>query len=302
MRLGIDPKVDYAFKRLFGSEKNHAILISLLHAVLQLPPNRQIVQIEILNPFSIKEALDDKLSIVDILAVDQRGRQYFIEMQMLAPWHFPKRILYYWAQRHKDQILEGEEYATLKPTIGICFLNSILFDASDYHLQFRLIAEKQKIVFSEDIEIHVLELPKFVLTENELTTPLDRWLFFLRHADNLDPEHLPPLLDSPEIHLATEDLRVLTQDQQERLLYESRFKKLHDDNYLANYGNIMRREGREEGREEGLLIGRITLCQKLLQLPSPAKVELERMGPTELKNLTDQLEQELFKKLGRAQS
>jgi hypothetical protein len=35
MILGIDPKVDYAFKRLFGREQNVALLISLLNAVLQ---------------------------------------------------------------------------------------------------------------------------------------------------------------------------------------------------------------------------------------------------------------------------
>ncbi|MBI4861517.1 MAG: PD-(D/E)XK nuclease family transposase, partial [Candidatus Riflebacteria bacterium] len=37
MRLGIDPKVDFAFKWLFGSEANKPLLVHLLHAVLQLP-------------------------------------------------------------------------------------------------------------------------------------------------------------------------------------------------------------------------------------------------------------------------
>jgi hypothetical protein len=34
MMLGIDPKVDYAFKWLFGNQKNTSILIHLLHAIL----------------------------------------------------------------------------------------------------------------------------------------------------------------------------------------------------------------------------------------------------------------------------
>ena len=49
---GIDPKVDYAFKRLFGSPANSSLLISLLNAVLAFPAARQIASVEILNPFT----------------------------------------------------------------------------------------------------------------------------------------------------------------------------------------------------------------------------------------------------------
>lgn len=54
---GIDPKVDYAFKRLFGLERNRTLLIHLLHAILQPTPEERIVTLEILNPFSDKEKL-----------------------------------------------------------------------------------------------------------------------------------------------------------------------------------------------------------------------------------------------------
>jgi hypothetical protein len=68
MILGIDPKVDYAFKKLFGSEGNTDLRIDLLHAVLQPPPGRLITAVELLNPFSERETLDDKLSILDVKA------------------------------------------------------------------------------------------------------------------------------------------------------------------------------------------------------------------------------------------
>jgi predicted transposase/invertase (TIGR01784 family) len=50
----------------------------------------------LLNPFNEKDTADDKLSILDIKARDQRGRQYNVEMQMLAPRVYPQRVLYYW--------------------------------------------------------------------------------------------------------------------------------------------------------------------------------------------------------------
>ena len=70
----IDPKVDYAFKHVFGREENTPLLIHLLHAVLQPPSQQQITALELLNPFNDKDALDDKLSILDIKARDASGR------------------------------------------------------------------------------------------------------------------------------------------------------------------------------------------------------------------------------------
>ena len=54
METGIDPKVDYAFKRVFGSEENREILLNLLNAVLMSADSRPLQEIEILNPFSHK--------------------------------------------------------------------------------------------------------------------------------------------------------------------------------------------------------------------------------------------------------
>lgn len=121
---GIDPKVDYVFKWLFGKEIHVALLLSLLNAVLKPPPGQRIVDLTIVNPFNDKEALDDKISILDIKARDQLGRQYNIEMQMLGSPIFLKRLLYYWAVLHADQLHEGEEYAGLRPTITIAFVNA----------------------------------------------------------------------------------------------------------------------------------------------------------------------------------
>src|SRR5437899_1434994 len=98
MRVDVDPKVDYAFKRLFGVETNAPLLIHLLNAVLQPPPGKLVREINLLNPFNDKEYVADKLSIVDLKARDQGGRQFLVEMQLLVPWVFPKRLLYYWAK------------------------------------------------------------------------------------------------------------------------------------------------------------------------------------------------------------
>src|SRR5437899_1621409 len=121
MQIGLDPKNDYAFKRVFGHEHTRPLLSSMLDAVLQPPPEHRLVELDLLNPFNDKEKLDDKLSILDIKARDQSGRQFNIEMQLLVHAAFLERVLYYWAKFHQGQIHKGDTFLKLQPTISICF-------------------------------------------------------------------------------------------------------------------------------------------------------------------------------------
>ena len=72
MPIGIRPTNDFAFKKIFGSPENERALISLLNSILGLPV--PIVDVTIANPFNLKDFQDDKLSVVDIKAVDQSAR------------------------------------------------------------------------------------------------------------------------------------------------------------------------------------------------------------------------------------
>jgi predicted transposase/invertase (TIGR01784 family) len=118
---GVDPRVDYAFKKVFGSQVNIAILLDLLEAVLRPSRAARIVDAQILNRFNEKDTTDDKLSILDIKACDQKGRHYNIEMQMVGTDVFPHRALYYWAVVHGHQLQEGDDYIAFQPTISIGF-------------------------------------------------------------------------------------------------------------------------------------------------------------------------------------
>ena len=82
MILNVNPTVDYAFKHLLGRDSTRPILVSVVDSVLDPAPAHRIRDIELLNPFNPKETLDDKLSILDIKARDQSGRQFNVEMQM----------------------------------------------------------------------------------------------------------------------------------------------------------------------------------------------------------------------------
>ena len=229
MIINVDPKVDYAFKHLFGREATRPILIDVINSVLGPPPVREI---ELLNPFNPKEALDDKLSILDIKARDQAGRLFNVEMQMLAFRYYEKRILYYGCKLHQQQFQEGQDYLELKPTISISFLNHVLFpQVPSYHLRFQLLEERHRFPLTDDMEFHLLELPKFTKSVDELTTRLDLWLYFFRHGETMDINALPAVfLQDPLMMRVVEELNMLAQSDQERERYETRRKAQLDYN------------------------------------------------------------------------
>jgi predicted transposase/invertase (TIGR01784 family) len=288
--IGIDPKNDYAFKHLFGRDATKPILIDVLDHVLNPAPSGRVRDLDLLNPFNPKEALDDKLSILDIKARDQTGRQFNVEMQMLAFPFYEKRILYYLCKLYQQQLHEGQEYVELKPTISISFLNYVLLpQLPEYHLRFRLLEDSHHFPLTGDLEFHILELPKFKKSAAELTSGLDIWLYFLRHAEKMDTEALPSCLRQPLVIRAMEELKMLTQSDLERERYEARRKAQMDQNTLLK---VARMEGLEEGLERGRLIGAIQFCERMLRRPETPKDRLSALSLDDLARLAEDFQKE----------
>ena len=80
MPLGINPLNDFAFQKTFGTPENREPLISLLNAILK--PKSPITEVTIMNPFNYRDFQDDKLSILDVKAVDAARSVYDVEVQL----------------------------------------------------------------------------------------------------------------------------------------------------------------------------------------------------------------------------
>ncbi len=212
-------------------------------------------------------------------------------MQLLPERAFRGRVLYYWSELHQQQLHAGEEYHRLRPTISVCFTNFVLFpEVADHHLVFELLNRTHQLVFSPDLLLVTLELPKFTRPVEQLSDPLDVWLYFLRHAETLDSDKLPATLNTPEIRQALEELNVLSQNDLERERYLARVKVQRDE--LSRLASA-REDGREEGREQGKLIGAIQTCQDLLKQPLTPTEQLLKLPIADLQRLVEQLKQQL---------
>ena len=72
----INPRVDIAFKKIFGVEENKDLLISLINSIVG--PEDQVSEVTLLNPYNLKSFRTDKLSILDIKARNQDGKKFNI--------------------------------------------------------------------------------------------------------------------------------------------------------------------------------------------------------------------------------
>jgi predicted transposase/invertase (TIGR01784 family) len=256
MVTGIDPKVDYVFKRLCGNEDHALLLVDLLNAVLGFPVGRAVTGVTLLNPFVPKDYAEGKVSVLDVRARDDPGRQFLLEMQRFVPPALAKRLLFYWAGGHADQLLKGERYELLQPTYTICLLNEPFLPGAAFHHAFGPYDAQNGVLLCKDFDIHVIELSKFDLPAEQVKTPLERWCYFFKHGAALEPGNLPAALDVPVIRQAVEVLVKISQSELERQHYLERQRAERDAANLAAEARVARQVGFEEGREKGFDEGR----------------------------------------------
>ena len=221
---------------------------------------------------------------------------------MLATAALVQRLLYYWSRVYSQQLSEGDDYTRLRPTISICFVNGAVFaDRPEHHNLFRLLDAAGQLCLTDDLVVHVIELPKFTRTLAELRTPLDFWLYFFKNGAELDADALPEPMDKPDQRKAMGVLKMLAQSDMERELYEGRLKAKRDMQTLETLRDQWQQRYEAADREvRRQLAERICLCQRLLRRSVSGTDELVGRSVEDLQEQAERLEREVTEKIGPA--
>ena len=250
----INPRVDFAFKKLFGSEENKDLLISLINAIVS--EQEQVVEVELKNPYNLADYRAGKMSILDIKAKAQNGRWFNVEMQISEDYNFDKRAIYYWAKLVTEQLSEGMMFKELKKTISINILDfNFIPNTPEVHNCYKIIntATGKDDKLHDIFELHYIELKKFKKTYHQINSALDRWSTFLTKADKLDKEHVPKELASDKNIVKAIEAVDRMFNEEERLVYETRMQSLADvESKIASAEEKGLEKGLEQGREEGI--------------------------------------------------
>ena len=268
----ISPRIDIAFKKIFGVEDNKDLLISLINSIVG--QEDQVSEVTLLNPYNPKSFKKDKLSILDIKAKGVSGKRFNIEIQIADEADYDKRALYYWAKLYTEQLKVAQDYSTLSKAIGIHILNfTSIPQAKDYHNVFHITEKNEGFRYFEDLELHTIELNKFSSNANEglsdivakVKTSLDMWSAFLTRNDLLKADSLPRELDDVNLKKAITVLEVMNFSDEERDFYEDHLKWLRiETNSLKKMKAEGKAEGLVEGKAEGKAEEKIEIARNLL--------------------------------------
>ena len=257
--LETKPRVlnDYIFKKIFAKNGNESILKDFLIGILNIPIERVETKAEVSLE---KQLAENKLGRLDILATLDDKTIVNIEVQILNKYNFIDRTLYYWSGVYYNELKAGEDYVKGKRTIAINILDYELFEEGPYHEVATLRREYKNTVLTDKIEIHFIQIPKFIKEEKSDNKKLSQWMQFI--SQNNKEEVRRAMEENKEIKKANDEYEYLTGEEAERRLAFLREKAIRDE---INNLNGSRLEGIEIGIKKGEQKQKIEIAKNMLK-------------------------------------
>lgn len=270
--LFADPKTDFAFKKIFGTEEHKPLLIALLNGLLELDEAHRLVEVQLLSPEQRPTVQGLKNSIVDVKCVDARGTQYVVEMQVLNVEGFEKRVVYNVAKAYTAQLDAGRPYPELHDVVGVTICDFELWGRAEgvpvpMLSRWRMQEQHGGARGLGQLQFVFLELPKYDSTRPPETV-VEKWAYFFREAPNLHV--VPEELSERPFRDALEAARAAGFSEEEWEAYLRAGMAIQDERGALSLAEKQghqrgKLEGREEGRADGRADGLRLALRKLFR-------------------------------------
>ncbi len=269
---------DYVFKRIFAKPKNNQELKEFVEAILDI----KIKKIEVKNPEITKNYTDEKLGILDIRATIDDDKILDVEMQVSNIYTFVNRNIGYGARLIAEDTRVSETYEGLKKFISINILVENLLKRNTYHSIVHLkfdnnnpkkyvdmgYKEEQEDL-TDRIEIHYIELQKFIKSKPGMNSKLEQWLWLLTGEDE---KIEMASKENKTIEKVVEDLDEMSADENERLeAYKRKLEIIDYNTTMAQAEKKGKKEVAKKMKEKGFEIKTIE------EMTGLSKEEIEKL-------------------------
>lgn len=239
----IDPLSDFGFKLLFGSEPNKEMLIDFLNELFK---GKKVITNLVFNKNEQPGPQSDyRKSIFDLTCTGQDGEEFIIEVQRIHQLFFMDRAIYYTSTHIHNQGPKGKRNWDFKlKEVYLIGLMDFTFKGSapeTYLHRIHLADEATGKVFYNKLGYTFIEIPKFVKTEKELETDLDKWLYVLKNMSTL--EKIPVFLNKRIFQKLFSIAEVAKLTKEEYMRYEKSRMAQWDEYAIL-------KSVKEEGKEE----------------------------------------------------
>jgi predicted transposase/invertase (TIGR01784 family) len=269
----IDPLTDFGFKHLFGTEPNKPILRHFLNTLL--PQQHQIQSLSLKNVENLGKTAVERKAIFDVFCHSQIGEQFIVEVQKVKQNFFKDRSVYYATFPIQEQAQRGEWDYQLQAVYTVGILDFIFDEHQDEHQDETAFLHQVQLkdqncqVFYDKLKFIYIELPKFRKSLEQLVSPLDKWLFVLRHLPRLD--HIPQSFQEEIFDLLFQAAEIANFSTSQQEVYQASLKAYRDWNNVINTLQQEVQQAQQEvqqaqrlGLEQGQRLKAIAIAQKLL--------------------------------------
>ncbi|MGL4944295.1 MAG: Rpn family recombination-promoting nuclease/putative transposase [Thermoguttaceae bacterium] len=259
---GIRVLNDVIMKHLLGEPgKTEERLLDFINAVRTQTKQTLIEQVVIEHSTNFPDSPDGKITFLDIKARDENGVWYNIEVQLGPRKYFIDRVVYYNSKVYVTQIVTGDNYDKLLPTISIIITDEVLFEKLPGAFQvFRITSETDpSYVLTDRIQFCFLQLGKGLTQESlsGLAPELVNWVHVLNFPLTSEVTMKTALSESPVLVGTANALAEFVADAATRNYLED--MEMH----RRDYEWAMRCE-RLEGLAEGEARGKVDALRHVL--------------------------------------
>ncbi len=284
----INPFTDYGFKRLFGEEANKDLLMDFLSELLR-EEQGEIKSITFLKNENLGSTELDRKAIFDLYCENDKGEKFIVELQKTKQNFFKDRALYYSTFPIQEQAKKGTLWNfELKAVYTVAILDFVFDedkqDVEKYKYFVKLSDIETNKVFYDKLTFVYLEMPKFKKPLEEIETHFEKWLYVLRHLNEL--EKIPAKL-TERIFKKLFDVAEIAKFNREQLMaYEDSMKYYRDlknslDTKLKEGEEIGFKKGIEQGIEQGIEKGKLETAKAMLAEGLDIKLIVKMTGLTE---------------------
>ena len=171
-------KSNFVLRRVLNTKDNIDILKEFIEVMLEL----KIKEAKI-NPYleKIQEYLpsEENYGIADLRIKTEQGEERNIGIQIVDGKHILTKMLLYYAQIHGSQ-LEYNEYRKFAKTTTINILDFVLDQRLQYHSKMSIKEKAINDIFNNNIDIHIIQLPKFHIKDINNITLKEAWICYLK--------------------------------------------------------------------------------------------------------------------------
>lgn len=249
----IDPRINYAFKLIFGTPGNEDLLLHLVQAIL---PDKGIVSVSLEPQEQIPLRPEARRSVVDVRCGTDDGSELIIEMQVRSQDDFTDRMVFYSSFPIINRLQRGDNTSYALTPLYIVGITDFIVpgvignDDMINHYTIRNVKDNG-IEFTDSVHYITVELPKLNRSLTEVKDTPDWILYTIKNMGSM--KEMPSEYRGSYLEKMFQLSNFASMDEMSQREYLARYMwEVDQRSQLRSAKN----EGLAEGHAEGLAEGR----------------------------------------------